>query len=362
MADPNAFRSVLLHPSIPTKLCHYLERDEPQLGLVVISFHNATLVTLSWPHTLFDALGMGELLHAWSLMLQGQPDKIALPHATRHDPLAELGCHPTETYMLNDSRLSWFQSTFCRLQFVFKAIFYRHQSRMICIPASFVRKIHQDALCELSNDTKGDIKPFLSEGDVLSAWWARVNVDHLRNSSKLVNLSCALGWRSTLAEDLLPSNKPYLSNAVGMLNVLISAKVLLRRPLSYAAAQIRQALAEFRTREQVEAYAALCRESKYLIPPMFGNATMRTILNTNWSKAKFFNLDFSGAIIQPGIPVSPYRPGFPAYAQSIFNTAVPFNLLITLGKDFEGNYWLNGVTEKTHWAGIEEAIMNGRGT
>ncbi|KAK2879482.1 hypothetical protein FQN49_000840 [Arthroderma sp. PD_2] len=362
MADPNSFRSLVLHPDIPTKLSHYLNKDEPQLGLVVVSFRDATLVTLSWPHTLFDALGFGELVHAWSLMLQGQLDKIGTPHDAGTDPLAELGCYPTEPYKQKDVQLSWLQMAFWLFWFVYEAIFSTHQSQTICLPPNFTRKIRKDALNELDLETEDGVHPFLSEGDVVSAWWARVCVAHQKNMNKLTNVFCALGYRGVLAQDLLPSNKPYLSNAVGMLSVLIPSNVLVSRPLSYAAAQIRRSLTNLRTRAQVEAYVALCRESKQLRPPMFGIVDTRMIVISNWTKAKLFDLDFSAAVIPRGTVDSSCRQGFPIYTQCLFNGPIRYNLAMILGKDADGNFWINGITERDQWTRIKEAILKDRRT
>lgn len=357
MADPNDFQSLWIHPNIPKKVRHYLEKDEPQLGVVFVSFDDATIISLIWPHSLFDAMGLGELLHAWSLMVQGRHNELPTPLATEDDPLAELGRHPTEIHKLECSQLSWLSILICFCRTLLQVIFYKQKSRMIYVPGTSVRRLHENALRELKNDSEGRTNPFISEGDVLSAWWAKINIAHYStDSKKLVHLANALGWRPTLARNLLPSGRPYLSNAVGIACTLIPVKDLLTRSLSYVAWQVRQSITESRRREQVEAYAALWRKSPGRIPPLFGNSTMDIVTCSNWSKADLFHLDFSAALTDQRMTASSSELGRPSYVQSCFRGVYLSNVMVIVGKDTHGGYWLTAFTNKNHWAKIEQAI------
>jgi hypothetical protein len=63
-----------------------------------------------------------------------------------------------------------------------------------------------------------------------------MNTCHLTGSNKFVHLANALGWRSTLAEDWLPSDRLYISNAFGFFSVLIPSRDFFQvnRPLGLA--------------------------------------------------------------------------------------------------------------------------------
>jgi hypothetical protein len=133
MADPSKFQPLCIDPHAPTKYHHYLQGDEPQLGLVIASFEDATLVSLSWTHLVFDAVGFGGLLYAWSLMVQGCRGEILKPLGTEHDALADLGLQPTLTYRLNKFRLSWFGVIIFYILTLFQMIWFSQQSRMIYV-------------------------------------------------------------------------------------------------------------------------------------------------------------------------------------------------------------------------------------
>ncbi|KAK2051371.1 hypothetical protein LY76DRAFT_675569 [Colletotrichum caudatum] len=65
-----------LGPAAPHTMNDFLTTDAPQLSLHVVSFQDATLVSLTWPHIATDGMGMGHLVHPWSLVLAGRHDEV----------------------------------------------------------------------------------------------------------------------------------------------------------------------------------------------------------------------------------------------------------------------------------------------
>lgn len=334
------------------KLDDYLNTDIPQLGLHIVSFKDKTLVCLDWPHTLMDAMGKRALLDAWTLMLQGRPNEIASPQGAYVDPLADLGKNPTEPHKLASERLSMFGLAQYGVSNILD--FFRSQeNRMVCVPGPFVAKLREEALADIQSNP--EMCSFLSEGDVLCAWWTRLATPDLSSKTTVV-LNNAYSLRKPLAKDLLPiNNGPYVSNAIGFLNVLLTAQEIFDRPLSHVASAIRYSIEELGTREQVEAFAAMWRESSGKLPPFFGNRGMHMITFSNWSKAGLFETDFSAAVVTPGKEFGK-KPGRPSYIQNNqFGLILPNGFPI-IGKDNDGNYWLSGYMNKGHWGKIEEQL------
>lgn len=54
-----------------TKFSSWTETDLPALCVHVVSFADATLLTLSWSHVFLDAIGRQSLLKAWIAVLNG---------------------------------------------------------------------------------------------------------------------------------------------------------------------------------------------------------------------------------------------------------------------------------------------------
>ncbi|KAL6862087.1 hypothetical protein J3F83DRAFT_767708 [Trichoderma novae-zelandiae] len=352
VGDPDDFRGLLYPDGGPGSLEDYLNRDIPQLGLHIVSFRDKTLVVIYWPHTLMDAMGKKALLDAWTLMLQGREDEIVPAQGGDGDPLADLGKSPTETHKLASQRLSVFGLAHYGINNVL-SFFRAQENRMVCVPGFFVENLRQEAMSELASE--GAENTFLTEGDVLCAWWTRIATSHLpSNSQQFVVLNNAYSLRKCLETDLLPKGAPYVSNAIGFINVLLPIQYVFEKPLSYMAAVIRSAIQELGSRSQVEAFFALWRESSGKLPPFFGNGSMHMITYSNWCKAKLFDADLSAAVLKSSKKSG--RSGSPTYIQNNqFGLAVP-NAFPIIGKDKDGNFWLSGYMNKGLWGRIEQQL------
>ncbi|KAL7814937.1 hypothetical protein V8C44DRAFT_324877 [Trichoderma aethiopicum] len=352
VCDPDDFRELLQPDGGPVNIDDYLNRDIPQLGLYVVSFRDKTLVVLYWPHTLMDALGKKALLDAWTLMLQGREDEIISPHGGDSDPLANLGKYPTEPHKLAFWRLSMVGLAQYGLNNVLD-LFRAQENRMVCVPGTFIDKLREEAIGDLV--AQGAENTFLTEGDVLCAWWTKVATSHLpSNSQRMVVINNAYSLRKCLETDLLPKGSTYVSNGTGFINVLLPVHHIFEKPLSYIAAATRSAIQELGTRSQVEAFFSLWRGSSGRIPPFFGNGNMHMITLSNWGKAKLFDLDFSAAVVQPCKEGG--RSGSPIYIQNNQCGLVLPNGFPIIGKDKEGNFWLSGYMNKGLWGRIEEQL------
>ncbi|XXH02546.1 hypothetical protein Hte_008922 [Hypoxylon texense] len=384
LSDPEDYAPLLRRWGAPRRLGDYLYTDAPQLSLHVVSFADATVVSLSWPHTLLDAMGRRELLDAWVATLEGRDGDVKPLHGVLHDPLAPLGTAPQEPYVLSHRRLSPWQALLFAVAYIWTTLVWwrGEETRMVCVPAAHIRSLHQGALDYLAaaqdeedlrnsnryrDEEKKAIKPFVSEGDVLSSWIARLALLHLsrdsRNADQTVSILNAFGMRSVLARDLLPPTHAYVGNAVAGVYAFVTVRDLFSRPLGLAAAAVRRSIAEQGTRAQVEARAAvdLRRRQGGRSAAVYGDAGMAPIMVSNWSKARFFDTDFSAAVVRPGRPDPARRAnqvGRPSYIQPNGLVAgIPTrNSFPIVGKDAEGNYWFEGTLGRGLWGQVQEAM------
>ncbi|ORY67194.1 uncharacterized protein BCR38DRAFT_509887 [Pseudomassariella vexata] len=221
------------------------------------------------------------------------------------------------------------------------------ETKIVCIPASFLAELRETCLADLKNDDDdGSDPPFLSDGDIICAWWTRLAISHLPfDSQRTVALNNAYSLRKTLEADLLPSIDKccgYLSNAVGFLTVLLPVHSIKSRPLGHLAKQVRRSIEEQGTRAQVEASMHMWRGSWGTLPPFFGDPGMHQITISNWSKASLFETDFSAAVVAAGSNDveggtkrggSKTKLGRPMYVQNAqFGICLP-NAFPIIGKD-----------------------------
>ncbi|KAK7751847.1 hypothetical protein SLS62_006148 [Diatrype stigma] len=321
VCDAAELADVFRGPESPRNMDDYLYTDRPQLNVHVVSFSDNTVISMYWPHSLFDAMGMKVMLNAWSLILQGKEDEIRPPHAFDSDVLSEFGKHATEPHKLGDRLMTVPNLVLYGLRNVVDLTLRGKENRMACIPATFWEKLRATALAEL--EAEGYEKPW-------------------------VVVQNAFSMRSQLGEDLISPGSGYLSNCTGYVYFMLQAKDILQNSLGYVAWQFRRAIYEQATREQVEAYAALVRQSSVSAPPFFGDGSSHMVTFSNWTKALHFGVDLSGAAVKPRD-----TPCVPSYIQCV---EMPYNFtegFQILGKDARGNYWLGGNRVKGLWGKIE---------
>ncbi|KAJ0124001.1 hypothetical protein J7T55_012474 [Diaporthe amygdali] len=377
VADPDRLEGLFRPDGAPTKITDYLNKDIPQMGLHVVSFLDKTLVTVYFPHTLMDGMSMAPFLEAWILALQGRASEIKCPigaedctHELSNDPLAAFGVKPTAKHVLENHQMSIVGLTGWALRNI-RSFFDDLENRMVCVPASVVARLRQEAIIASAAHCKAEGgPPFLSDGDILCSWWTRIvltsaGVSH--NSNKTIVLNNAYSLRKILLDSQRNSEKVqdtetatdqdsfYVSNVTAFFSVVLTAGEILQQPLHRTAIAFRDALDMQRTRPQAEAFLSTWRRSWGKIPPIFGNWKMDLITYSNWTRANLFDFDFSAAVLGAGEKQRPVRPVYVQNNQ--FGLKLP-NAFPIIGKDRSGNYWLSGYLKKGQWGRIEDQLAN----
>jgi len=201
--------------------------------------------------------------------------------------------------------------------------------------------------------------PFLSDGDILTAWIMRlvVRANPLIHASptRTVAVCNVFGMRDLLrntAPALLPQHGAYIHNCVTTVCSLFSAHEMTTLPLGHVAARIRADLVEQGTRPQMEASQ---REKVTAGMPMYGDGGMAMCTLTNWYKARLYQTDFSAAIVKGGMGEGS---GKPAYCHP-YATAKGFSLrgsANVIGKDRKGTWWMGTVMRKDFLEEFRKAV------
>ncbi|KAH8176624.1 family regulatory protein [Sarocladium implicatum] len=354
MGDPEDLSELCRPLGKTLSLEDYLTSDRTTLGLFITTFRNKTCVSLYWPHVAFDAMGKHAIIDGWIKVLQDRQDEIPEPIGFDTDPLADFGKNATEKHLLADKRVGNVGMAGYALRNI-TGLVGPKEIRMVCLPAVFWQKMVADVRDDLKRGAEHSEAPFVTEGDVITAWWTRVCCSHMdKTSSTTVAAQNAMSLRRVLKNDLLPDYRPFISLALGFPTVLLPAKDVLTKPLSWLALQFRHAINDQGTRAQVESYAALQREfsATMRMPVFFGDTGMYNLFFSNWQQAGLFNFDFGAAAKVPREDGKPLRS---SYIQCIQDPAFPEGWPIS-GKDESGNYWISGFREKGLWARVEEEL------
>ncbi|KAJ4248150.1 hypothetical protein NW762_012920 [Fusarium torreyae] len=335
----------------PTRLRDYVNQDRPLLGLYIVSFNDATIIAISWPHVLFDIMSLADLYQAWILNLQGQGQEIRIPVRAELDFLLELGNNAQETHHLTHRRMSTWELISFGLRNISVFLFPAMERRTICISAATFERIRATTVTEASESQLPGSDNFLSDNDVLCAWWSRICCARLKDSNREVAIINVQSFRSALPVDLLPKCYAYLSNALGLITTLLPVRNVVKSQLGPIALEIRTSVQKSGKRSQMEAFESLRKRAWHREWPIFASTTTYPIIYTNWSKARIFHLDFSAALAEDNVSL-PTRPVKPSLVLPIYSGWKAVDLACIPGRDADGNFWLDFSTERENWPAI----------
>ncbi|KAI7359400.1 hypothetical protein KC320_g409 [Hortaea werneckii] len=305
------FGDLIYSPDTPTKLEDWLYTDKPPLSLHIVTFTDATVVGLSWSHTLLDAMGRHLLQRAWTAVLEGREQDVPAFQGYYEDPITPVVDQtPPEQYVLYDHLLKGFDFFLFVMYMILEFVWWPQQSsRLILLPGAYIQDLRQQALQELQGDKQGseedEGEPFISEGDIIFAWLAQKTLQALRPSSPHVpvNLTLILNLRgssnSGALASVLPPETSYIGNASLASTTLTTAGEILHQPLSQTAIKIRQNLEIQRTPLNLQAFLSLHRREVRSTgrSPLFGPRDQVMLSLSNWHRGRFFEQDFSAAVV-----------------------------------------------------------------
>ncbi|RSM05421.1 hypothetical protein CDV31_009573 [Fusarium ambrosium] len=305
---PSTFRALGVPPGTPVCLGDYLKSDSPQLTLHIVSFTDATLVSLCWPHIAVDAMSLRDISVAWSLVLAGRESDVPPMLSADEDPMARAGFDPAfnEPHALQKRWVMGLWAFFWAFRFILDLLLWRKmETRTLFLPRKTVHELKSLALRSISTDPSSN--PFISDGDVITAWLSVMATAAMfsPSSTRTISIGNAFDLR-TRAPSLFPAERnegSYVQNAVFAYWTLFPAGYMASNTHSAigpVAQAMRKALEEQTTEASVYTLARLSRESLEFcgVPPLFGDTSSFVINMTNWTKARLFELpDFRPAII-----------------------------------------------------------------
>lgn len=393
------FREFAAAKELPDTIDGFLkpgEEDRPVLSLHITSFADATLVAVAVPHLLMDAMALGELIHAWTLVLAGKSDEVP-PVIGIHDDILYDVADPTRK---KDSEAPWslqpvhlvgFSFFLFVVRFLWGVVMERTiESRAVYIPRHILDKMRARAIQDIADaaaqksqaegitdaDTAGSSSiPWVSEGDVLFAWTCRVVSLGQGSSPRPLNAHNAINMRNRLPETTPPKGTcgVYARNFVNLSYLPVSPDEA-RGPLGLVAAKYRAALTTQGSPQQ--AVCALRAARASVDAGKDGNvicgapATGELLSMTNWLKADIAGVvDFSPAIVAPTAKKSEeqeeggsqrwHAPGRLVYLHSQIHASSPLirNTLGAVGKDSAGNLWMQGFFPSRTWDALEKELV-----
>ena len=353
-----SFIPLITNGDEPKKLEDWIYTDRPPLSVHVVSFTDAILMTLTFSHTFIDAVGRQSLLAAWTAVLNGREEQVPPFVGYHEDPIIKLdGRTPGQKFALYDKTLSGFAFFKLVASVIWENVRYPEtEDRTFCLPSQFVQDLRKQAMDDIAKT--GD--NFVSEGDVLFAWWAKTaSKAYGFPSYQRINLVNVTNMRGVV-DDVLPPDKAFIHNAATATNTWLRVADVMGENLGQTALRIRHSLLEQRSQEQMQAYISHYVQSLKTTgrTPMYGYPDEVRFFFSNWHKARFFDVDFSGAVTRTGLPLEQRanKIGRPSYINvtGYENGFTIRNGGPVIGKDAAGNWWLSWVMRKEAWSAVEK--------
>ncbi|EEU38068.1 uncharacterized protein NECHADRAFT_48023, partial [Fusarium vanettenii 77-13-4] len=276
--------------------------DKPQMSLRIVSFSDATPVSLVWPHSAMDAVGLQAMLKNWSLVMAGRESEVLPVLGARDDMVYGIVEPPTgteeveqEESHLAQKRISGFKLVLFGLRFLWDLLWQGVcQSKSIFLPKEAVAKLMRQALEEATITTPPtDEKPFVSEGDVLAAWTTRLIASSDPRKLPVTTLT-AVNLRYRFKSPMQTTGV-YTQNLASAAYTFLPP-AMVRGPLGPIALANRQHLEAQTTEPQLRAImrTVMAEKEKKDTTLLFGEPNMLLVLISNWTKAKIMQAaDFS---------------------------------------------------------------------
>ncbi|WYZ35906.1 hypothetical protein EsH8_X_000553 [Colletotrichum jinshuiense] len=379
---PEALHHLLAGPEAPASFSDYIYTDRPALSLHIVTFSDATFVTVTYPHSLTDGMGRRELVENWCRVLAGRPDDVTPLADWAFDPMAAVAASPAqphdEPFLWEHKRLRGWG----KLRFTLGVLWYlltnRIRQRNLFIPAGALRSLRDRAEQDLAAAGSGDDDDGgdkleavgrLSDGDILTAWLVRLACSHIpaTRPAKPISISSALDLRGRLRESDMPRGAAHVTNLVAYNWTNATALGLLHGPLGTAAAMVRRSVRSQLTDAQVYASARLTHRAvaESGSTNQFAEPDGFVVSVSNVSKARFHEvIDFGPALVKAdaGEDDEAGRTSTTPRGKIVWQCNTPRMrlhppcLIYVQGKDHTGNYLAQMLVSERTWRLIEEEI------
>lgn len=396
---PSHFRALSVPHNAPVSLNDYLTSDSPQLTLYIVSFTDATIISLVWPHIASDAMGLRDLASAWSLVLAGRESEVLPMLSSDEDPMLNAGSNSSfaESHALEKTQVKGLWLFLWGIRFVLDLLWWpRMESKTIFLPHDTVKELRNDALNSIVDGSKddgisvGEHLPFISDGDAVTAWVSSMAVSTLlpASSPRTVGIANAFDIRSRAPSmfSVKPDQGVYIQNAVLPCWANIAAQHLAEKSgMGVAALAIRRSI-ELQTSEaQIHALARLTRLSltETGIPPLFGDTSSFLLTASNWSKASIYEVfDLAPAVTSshdvlqsseltkqsiwveaPNSSIGQARKGKPVYyhVHGVSSNNMLERNAFFMSATPSGDYWINGSFPSAVWKAVESKLSAQQG-
>jgi len=365
--SPAEFAPLLRHPQSPRWLSEWVYSDIPQLHIHVVVFQDATLITITHLHTLFDAMARAAFIKAWAAAVGGRDQDIPRCIPIDQDLFAAVGSEKTaaKNYVYYEHLLSLPAMILFFLRLLFDMLWHwKDEEHTFRIPGRCVDRMREATLASLALVTDKSIPaqvPFVSESDIILSWWTRTMAKALNVSPSRTIMIMNVVNIANLFADRIPSATVCLGNTGSFAHTIFTARQAVDdKGIAYVSSKLRQDLIKHRTLEQVDALVSIQRHSlSKVASSLIGGGNILFLPCSNHHKGRYFEADFSAALGRPESQDGSHIRGRPSFVNDAYYCSEypTRNFLRVLGKNENGDWWLACNTRAGAWPIIQRELL-----
>ncbi|KAJ7145627.1 hypothetical protein C8R44DRAFT_689695 [Mycena epipterygia] len=282
----------------PTSLDGFLVPNTPPLHVHVAAFDDLTFIGLTFSHITFDGLGAQTLVHAWTRLLNGDAIETIPEMEWDSEPYQAFRGPVDMTCQRGWFELGLLSQLILIVSFWFQILWGQKQEMYIVrVPKVFLESSKREIMENLKLQGSSE---WVGSSDVLMAWWLKTSYSNRRVDDKTpIHIHLAVDIRD---KPILPGastlDTPYINNAsLPLAFPPILANAFRTESLANLALQIRRSIIGHTTDHDgmaADVHSRCSNPEKLLFPCPPG---AEYSLQTNWRKARFGALDFSGACV-----------------------------------------------------------------
>ncbi|EPQ52427.1 hypothetical protein GLOTRDRAFT_140191 [Gloeophyllum trabeum ATCC 11539] len=361
---------LFLHASTPMTMDEFTDpaHDRPCFNIHVTHFRDGSVACLgiTFPHIFCDGIGIAQMLWTWLSLMRDPNAPVPALMGFDKDPFAALEAQydfsaesPAAAPAAPPGRTKaqeWEDILYeMRLQEEFEK--HPKETRTVYLPGAMVQQMRREAIAELRQRKAAgeDVPDFLSENDIVIAWWIKVVFGEPTPEDEKKPLIALVGssLRKRLPE-VFPPNSAYVHNAtLAFASAPVPVAAVAHLSVASLAAASRAALlAQQRDRATLQrAVAQKLWSNRVGNAPVAAAAHGTWHFTTTWTDARCLEWDFA-----PAARGGEIRDGAPGSVRAFSGGLVlngPFparGLLTVLARDKDGGYWLQPCLRREDWS------------
>ncbi|KAJ6784639.1 hypothetical protein PWT90_04495 [Aphanocladium album] len=353
-----------IREDMPKTIKELVDSDMPQLSLHVVSFQDATLVSLAWPHSVMGAQGFCDLVHAWSLVISGRESDVPPFLGAKDDVLLEAengeAVSNQEEQVVEQDRLTGLGL----LAFILRLIWNMRKPRevkSIFIPKQAVQKLQADCQDEMAQTSDlGVGKTQLVDGTTILAWFTRLAASASSDSKPVSVISMSNAARSI--SSLRPKIGVNIHNMTTYVFSFLPGKTA-RGGLGPLVQEHKRQGQQQMTEGQCLGFLRTYRRATQdggSFRPMYGPSNAQPVVCNDMTIAgPIRSADFGAALLEKPEMAGPGSPGAMTciYYHIIGNKlGAGLDCIYLLGKDYGENLWVAASLPAEAWSRVEAAL------